>query len=104
VALELSGGHAWVRAEIATTLAVRGDIAAATEIFEQLQNAPPAERTMLAAGAAAALGRLDDAFAIVHESIEAKEPILVAVKHWPPLALLRTDPRWRPMLQRIGLD
>ena len=36
-ALELSGGHAWVRAEIATTLALRGDTAHATEVYEALR-------------------------------------------------------------------
>jgi serine/threonine protein kinase/tetratricopeptide (TPR) repeat protein len=102
-ALDLSGGHNWMRAELATTLAMRGDVVAATELFEDLRRAPVAERTMLTAGAAVALGRFDEAFELLHASIDAKEPILVAVTHWPAFAPLRTDSRWRPLLQRVGL-
>ena len=72
-------------------------------MFEALRQAPIAERTMLTAGAAVALGRVDEAFALLHESVDAKEPILVAVAHWPVFAPLRADSRWRPLLQRIGL-
>ena len=54
-ALELSGGHAWVRAEIAMMLALRGDTADATEVYEALRRLPPTEQTILTAGAAAAL-------------------------------------------------
>ena len=102
-ALALSGGHNWMRAELATTLAMRGDTVQAVAMFEALRQAPIAERTMLTAGAAVALGRVDEAFALLHESVDAKEPILVAVAHWPVFAPLRADSRWRPLLQRIGL-
>jgi tetratricopeptide (TPR) repeat protein len=103
-ALELSGGHNWVRAEIAMTLAARGDIEEATRIVDALRQAPLVERGMLTAAAAAAVGRIDDAFAMLYDCIDAREPIIVAVSHWPALAPLRTDPRWRPLLQRIGLQ
>ena len=102
-ALALSGGHNWMRAELATTLAMQGDTVTAAAMFETLRQAPAAERTMLTAGAAVALGRFDDAFALLHESVDAKEPILVAVARWPVFAPLRADSRWRPLLQRIGL-
>jgi serine/threonine protein kinase/tetratricopeptide (TPR) repeat protein len=102
-ALELSGGHTWVRAEIATTLAVRGDVQAATEIFEVLRHESVAEGTFLTAGVAAALGRFDEAFALLHRSLEAREPILVALRLWPALSPLRGDPRLRPMLERMGV-
>jgi tetratricopeptide (TPR) repeat protein len=48
-----------------------------------------------------ALGDKDEAFSVLHKSIEGREPI-VALKEDPQLDNLHSDPRWKVLLQRMN--
>jgi tetratricopeptide (TPR) repeat protein len=50
-----------------------------------------------------ALGQIDEAFQWLERSFEAKEDAVVSFKMNPRLDAIRTDPRFKDLLKRIGL-
>jgi hypothetical protein len=50
----------------------------------------------------ASLGRLDEAFEWLERAYRQRDVLLVFLRHWPEGDLLRDDPRFGPLMERIG--
>ncbi len=52
----------------------------------------------------AALGDFDNAFMYLNKAVDEKLGAILLVKTMDPLKLLRPDPRYKQLLERIGLE
>jgi tetratricopeptide (TPR) repeat protein len=87
-------------------LGISGREEEALRILKKLDNlprdqyVPPYQKGHILAG----LGRLDEAFELFEEAYRQRSPQLVLWNAWPQLDYLRSDPRFRSLLQRIGFE
>jgi serine/threonine protein kinase/Tfp pilus assembly protein PilF len=104
-ALELSGGHPWALGDLGLTYAVAGRTAEAEEKLAALtaQNARDGLNWGYAAVLAGHLGKVDLAFEFLERAFEGREPLLIAIHHWPTFRPLWGDPRLDDLMRRIGL-
>lgn len=85
--------------------AASGNETAARKILSEL-TAARSTRVVSAWGIAAlhaSLGDIDDAFAWLEQAIEEKASGLILLRVHPRLDPIRTDPRYWPMVERVGL-
>ena len=50
----------------------------------------------------AALGRMDEAYAVLDRALEERDGLILCLKFWPTLDLVRDDPRFEELLERVG--
>jgi tetratricopeptide (TPR) repeat protein len=70
------------------------------EDFSSGQYVPPFQKGNILAG----LGRLDEAFELFEESYRLRSPQLVLWNTIPTLDHVRSDPRFRSLLRRVGFE
>jgi tetratricopeptide (TPR) repeat protein len=91
---------------LAYTHAAAGNRAEAQRLLEGLlaeaqhQRVPPAGIALIYGQ----LGDRDNAFRWLERAVEERSSFLLFIKVSPRVAPLRSDPRYRQLLQRIGLD
>jgi tetratricopeptide (TPR) repeat protein len=91
---------------LAYTHAAAGDRAEAQRLLEELLSdsqprRPPAAAIALIYGQ---LGDRDNAFRWLDRAVEDRSSFLLFIKVSPRVDPLRSDPRFRQLVQRIGLD
>ena len=104
-ALVINEKSAYVLSNLAYTYAMSGKTAEAQKILKQLQEVfakNPASATELAS-AYAVLGEKDKAFEFLEKSYKNHINNLLWFRLHPPLASLRSDPRFTDLARRIGL-
>jgi TolB-like protein/Tfp pilus assembly protein PilF len=91
---------------LAYTHAAAGDRAEAKRLLEGLLHEAEYRRAPAAAIALiyGQLGDRDNAFRWLERAVEARSSFLLFIKVSPRVSPLRSDPRYRELLQRIGLD
>ena len=92
-------------AHLAYALAVTGERAAAQGVLDELL-ASSGRRYLPPFGIAVAyvgLGDADAAFRWLDRAVEERSPFVSGVKSLPAVDSLRADPRWGPLLRRVGL-
>jgi eukaryotic-like serine/threonine-protein kinase len=102
----LSGGVAGPSFGLAHLEASRGNAAAARAILQELI-AARAHHVVSSWGIAAlhaSLGDVDGAFRWLETAIEEGASGLILLRVHPRLDPIRNDPRYRPLLRRVGLD
>ena len=93
-------------AQLAYAYAVTGDRATARRIIREIlassntRYIPPFHIAMAYAG----LGQVDEAFRWLELAYEERASFMGGAKHNAALAPLHGDPRWRPLLAKMGLD
>jgi serine/threonine-protein kinase len=103
---QLSGGVAGPSFGLAHLEAARGNIAEARRILGELTEAR-ATRVVSAWGIAvlhASLGEVDDSFRWLEIAIAEKASGLILLRAHPRLDSIRGDPRYWPLVRRVGLD
>ncbi|HSR69216.1 MAG TPA: tetratricopeptide repeat protein [Acidobacteriota bacterium] len=86
-------------------LARHGQVDDAREVVRRLRRmadesyVPPSDIAQVLAG----LGDLQEAFARLDEALDRNDPAIVYIKFKPTYEPLRGDPRYEPLLRRIGL-
>ena len=70
------------------------------ENLSEDQYVPPFQKGHILAG----LGRLDEAFELFEEAYRLRSPQLVLWNGFPQLDYLRSDPRFRSLMRRIGFE
>lgn len=104
--LELSHGDPVAKAFLARSYAAAGDKTRAKHILDELvqlasrQYVPPAE----IAATYTALGRNDEAFAWLHKACDERAAALVYLRVNRDYDSLRSDPRFKELLQRMHLQ
>ena len=102
----LSGGIANPSFGLAHVEAARGNEREARRMLAELTEAR-AKSVVSSWGIAvlhASLGDVDDAFRWLEVAIEERSPGLILLRVHPRLDPIRNDPRYRPMVRRVGLD
>jgi eukaryotic-like serine/threonine-protein kinase len=102
----LSGGVAGPSFGLAHLEAASGNVAEARRILAEL-TATRASRVVSAWGIAAlhaSLGDADDAFRWLETAIEERAAGMILLRVHPRLDPIRSDPRYWPLVQRLGLD
>lgn len=104
VAARVSGRHPTTLTALAMCRRSLGDAAEVQAIYEELSARARTEyiqKTTLAVAAAAA-GRVDEAFHLLEQACEDRDSILMYAKRHPAFSLLREDPRMSELYRRIG--
>jgi serine/threonine-protein kinase len=102
----LSGGVAGPSFGLAHLEASSGNVAEARRMLEALKGARPA-RVVSAWGIAAlhaSLGDADDAFHWLDVAMEERATGLIFLRVHPRLDPIRSDPRYRTLLRKLGMD
>ncbi len=102
----LSGGVAGPSFGLAHVEAASGNVAAARRILAELTEAR-GRRVVSAWGIAAlhaSLGDADDAFRWLDVAIDERASGMILLRVHPRLDPIRTDPRYRPLVRRVGLE
>jgi serine/threonine-protein kinase len=102
----LSGGIAGPSFGLAHLEAAAGNEQEARRILAELTEAR-STRVVSAWGIAvlhASLGDVDDAFKWLDVAIEERSPGLILLRAHPRLDAIRSDPRYRPLVSRLGLE
>jgi predicted Zn-dependent protease len=104
-AIAKSGGTPEMTAGLAQTYARAGDSARARELAADLTAAADKRHVphSLLAQVSAALGEIEPAIAAVERAASAREPDVVLLGVRPVYALLRSDPRFQAIRQRVGV-
>ncbi len=103
-AIEISGSHLWAMVELGVIYKSLGRLDEAVTIHQELERRSETEyvqksqRAMLAAN----LGYVDEAFELLEAAVDERDGFLVFVRVWPHFDPLRTDPRFRGVLDRVG--
>ncbi len=103
-AIEISGSHLWAMVELGVIYKSLGRLDEAVTIHQELERRSETEyvqksqRAMLAAN----LGYVDEAFELLEAAVDERDGFLVFVRVWPHFDPLRTDPRFRAVLDRVG--
>ena len=71
--------------------------------YEELMEKYPDTKPFSAASVSAFLGKPDQAFALLDKAAEQHDSDLGAIAVYPTLAVLHDDPRWLPLLRRLGV-
>jgi len=71
--------------------------------YEELMEKYPDTKPFSAASVSAFLGHVDQAFALLDKAAEQRDSDLGAIAVYPTLAVLHEDPRWLPLLRRLGV-
>jgi serine/threonine-protein kinase len=105
-AVEISGGGAAQLGVLGYVYAVAGRRAEALEIVEKLKESarehyvPPTMVSIVFSG----LGENDQAMTWLEKAIEARDPWLTGLKVDPIFDALRSDPRFKDLQRRVGLN
>jgi tetratricopeptide (TPR) repeat protein len=105
LALATSGRHPWALAALGIcyhSLGQLGDVQAIRDELAARACREHVQRVWLGA-LSAALGRMDEAFALLDQACEERDGILPYAKRYPFFALLQRDPRMERIYRRIGL-
>ena len=99
-AVLLSRRHPWPVAELAVVCAGLGDLDAAERLHNELVQRSTQEyvQRFVLAQTAAALGRIEDAFRLLDQSVKLREP-LPMIRLWPYLDAIRDHPRFRSIIE-----
>jgi eukaryotic-like serine/threonine-protein kinase len=103
-AVTTSGRHPWTLAALAIcygALGKRADLEAIRDELAARARREYVQATWLAA-LSAALGRMDEAFALLHRACEERDGILVYSRRYPFFSLFQKDPRMDEIYRRIG--
>jgi eukaryotic-like serine/threonine-protein kinase len=103
-AVTISGRHPWTLAALAIcygALGQRADLEAIRDELAARARREYVQGTWLAA-LSAALGRMDEAFALLERACDEHDGILVYSRRYPFFALFQTDPRMDQIYRRIG--
>jgi tetratricopeptide (TPR) repeat protein len=101
----LAGGPPWLVGwlGLACGLAGRADRARALRDELAARGAADVAPTALAL-ISLGLGDLEETFRWLDQAVEVRDPHVIPVRCYPPLAPLRTDPRFRVLLDRLNLE
>ena len=103
-AIEDSGRHLWAMAELGVIYQSLGRTEEAMAIHQELEQRSETEyvqksqRAMLAAS----IGYIDEALELLEAAVDERDGFLVFVRVWPHFDPLRTEPRFRAVLDRVG--
>jgi serine/threonine protein kinase/tetratricopeptide (TPR) repeat protein len=105
-ARRLSGSVVWSSFGLAHLAAASGNVDEARRILAELTESRT-QRVVSAWGIAvlhASLGDVDEAFRWLDVAVEEKAASLILLRAHPRLDSIRTDPRYWPLVKRVGLD
>lgn len=104
-AVELSGGDPSIQAELARALAASGDATGAARILRELENRRADAQDYVAPQDLAyiyvALGQAELAFDLLNRAVDEHASRLLWIGVDPRLDTIRTDPRYRALLDRL---
>ena len=104
-AVDLSGRRVMVLSALGHILAVSGDRQGALQVLAEFQKAsrqrfvPAFDSAMIYAG----IGEKDRTFALLEKAYQENSSWLFNMNHDPRLAPLRSDPRFRELVRKVGL-
>jgi TolB-like protein/Tfp pilus assembly protein PilF len=104
-AVELAGRPPWLMGWLGLACGLAGQEASARRLREELVERSPARDvapTSLAL-VALGLGDRDEAFRWLDRAVEVRDPHVVPLRCYPPLAALRADPRYGSLLAKLRL-
>ena len=103
-ALVMSGRHPWALASLALARSGAGEHEAAEAIYAELSARRRTEYVQPAflALVAAAIGRVQEGLALLHQAVEDRDPLSASIKHWPGFETLRAHPEFRQVLEHMG--
>ena len=92
-------------ADLGLTYAAAGRESDAKAIYQELLARSQREYVQgsILAQLAAALGNLDEAFALLNRAYEERDLRLIFIGAWPDYDPLRQDPRFDDLMRRVGL-
>jgi adenylate cyclase len=104
IGIRMFGRPVWMMASLTRTYAHLGRRADAEALYGELRSRAKREfvSPVFLAIAANAAGEPDDAIRIAQHADEIGDPTLIGIRHWPDLAELRDNPRFREILKRRG--
>jgi serine/threonine-protein kinase len=104
-ATQISSRHPWAVVDLGLTYAAAGRMADAKTIYDELVQRARSEYVQgsVLAPLAAALGKTDEAFALLEESYEERDARLIFLGVYPDYDPLRKDPRFPDLMMRMGL-
>jgi tetratricopeptide (TPR) repeat protein len=106
IGIEITGGHPRAVLEKVNTLTLQGKKEEARNLMnDTLENSkqtfiPP----ILLAAIYGNLGEYDEAFDWLEEAYKIRDPKLCYLRVYPTFGSLRSDPRYKEMLKKVGLD
>jgi len=105
-AVTLLGGSLWVSGMLGDAYARAGKNLQAQQVLHRFMKSQAKQKYILAISVAriyAGLGEKDEAWTWVQRAYEEHDPGLSDIGSWPGNDLLRSDPRVRELIQRMGL-
>ena len=103
-ALVMSGRHPWALVSLAVARCGAGEYDAAKAIYEELSARRRTEyvQPVFLALVAAAIGRVQEGLALLHQAVEDRDPLSASIKYLPGFETLRAHPEFRNVLERMG--
>lgn len=101
----MSGRQPIALATLAVAHSLTGRIDHAESIYDELVARSRREyvQTTVIAIVTAAVGRMDEAFKLLHQACEERDGVLVYCRAYPGFAPLQQDPRMKDVIAKIGL-
>lgn len=105
IAAMMSGRQPIALATLAVAHALSGRLDYAESVYDELMARSRREyvQTTVIAIVVAALGRMDEAFRLLHRACEERDSVLVYSRAYPGFAPLQQDPRMKEIVARVGL-
>ncbi|HET6374036.1 MAG TPA: protein kinase [Candidatus Polarisedimenticolia bacterium] len=102
----ISEGDSWTRGSLAYAYAASGRRDRASEILDELRKPPRVggyRRSFAIALAHAGLGEMDSVFEFLDKAYEERDPLLSLLKLDHLFDPFHDDPRWMPLIRKIGI-
>jgi tetratricopeptide (TPR) repeat protein len=103
-AMALAGRHPWSLAVLGLTHAAAGNLTEAETILGELLECSRREYIswVFLALLQGALGHKDELFVALDRAYEERDGLIMVLKFWPTVDLIRDDPRFDAFLEQVG--